>query len=76
MKYEVIKKTGSLRLGQIVNDKDPYVRRKIQEGGCLKPLEKTEKKMDKTSYENKAIDSKSYDNKSVEHKKDEKKGDN
>ena len=64
MKYEVIKKTNSLRVGQIVDDRDPYVRRKIKEGGCLRPVEeKKEKKMDKISYENKMIDNKSIENK-------------
>jgi len=34
-KYKVIVPVGKLRKGQIVDDSDPYVRRKLREGGCL-----------------------------------------
>jgi len=75
MKYKVTKKFDKYRVGQVVDDKDIYIRRKIQEGGCLelyetkkskteqpKKEEKPEKKMVKESYENKAMDDK-YENK-------------
>jgi hypothetical protein len=51
--YEVIKVVAKWRLGQIVNDDDPYVRRKIQEGDCLKHRPDI-KSMD-GNYENKAM---------------------
>lgn len=58
-KYEVIKRFGKYKVGQIVNE-DLYIRRKLQEGGCLKEIEKAtyenkkaDKKMEKTTYENK-----------------------
>ncbi len=61
MKYKVTKAVGGLRVGQIVDDRDWYIRRKIQEGGCMEPVD--EKKMQKPKYENKMIDEKSIDNK-------------
>jgi len=73
MKYKVTKKFGKYKVGQVVDDKDIYIRRKVQEGGCLEPYEvKTLKKMQKAEYENKAIES-SAENKSVENKSDDKK---
>jgi len=59
MKYKVTKRFGKYREGQIVDDKELYIRRKIEEGGCLEVVkEKREKKMVKESYENKAMNDK------------------
>ena len=72
MKYEVILPFGQYKKGQIVDDSVLYIRRKIQEGGCLKPIKEEElekrkeeafkkqkeKKMQKEEYENKMLKSK------------------
>jgi hypothetical protein len=39
MKYKVIQNVGNLKVGDIVDDSDFYVRRKIEEGGCLEAIE-------------------------------------
>lgn len=51
MKYKVIKPFGVYKEGDIVDKKNLYIRRKIQEGGCLEPVEKKayENKMQKGS---------------------------
>lgn len=51
MKYKVTKAFGSFKVGNIVSDSDLYIRRKIQEGGCLVPV--TEEKMEPKKIKNK-----------------------
>ena len=48
MEYIVLKKFGKYQVGNVVSDDDFYIRRKLEEGGCL------EEKSIKT-YENKAV---------------------
>jgi 3-dehydroquinate synthase class II len=60
MKYEVIQDVGNFKVGDIVDDSDLYVRRKIEEGGCMKPIQEkqiksTENKM-LTGKENKGAE--------------------
>lgn len=38
MKYRVIAPVGPYVVGQVVDDSDPYVRRKLREGDCLEPI--------------------------------------
>lgn len=54
-KYKVTKRFGKFSPGMIVDDSDRYIRRKIQEGGCTEPVNKSEKKMDSKKIENKMI---------------------
>ena len=57
MQYKVTKKFGKYPVGAIVDDRDVYIRRKLQEGGCLEKIEnKHEEKMLKTKYDNKMVD--------------------
>ena len=62
MKHKVTKRFGQFKVGQIVDDKDIYIRRKIQEGGCTEPFEAKESKMVKNNYENKMVKN-DYENK-------------
>jgi hypothetical protein len=45
---------GKYRIGQIVDDSDYYIKRKVDEGGCLIPV--NEDKQMKSNYENKMMD--------------------
>ena len=38
MLYTVIQSFGINKIGDTVDDSDYYIRRKIEEGGCLAPL--------------------------------------
>lgn len=51
MEYVVTKKFGKYNIGQTVSDEDYYIRRKLEEGGCLEAKSIT-------AYENKMIDPK------------------
>lgn len=59
MKYKVILPFGEYRIGQIVDDSDRYIRRKIAEGGCLEVIQEKavdparEKKVMPGNYEKK-----------------------
>jgi hypothetical protein len=50
-KYKVTLRFGKYKVGDIVDDSDYYIRRKLAEGGCLEKISK-ENKMIK-DYENK-----------------------
>jgi hypothetical protein len=52
-KYKVTKPFNGFAVGTIVTDDTLYIRRKIQEGGCLEEI--TEKKMIKEAGENKMV---------------------
>ena len=59
MKYEILKKFGNFKAGQILNSEKPednkIIKRKIVETGTLKELSVKENKMDKKNYENKGV---------------------
>lgn len=61
-KYEVTMRMGKLKPGQIVNDDNRYVRRKLKEqknnGDCLKLIEE---KMIEKKHENKMMNKKYED---------------
>ena len=52
MTHRMTKKVGHLREGQLVSSSDPFVRRKIAEGGCTEELDK---KAAKGAPANKAV---------------------
>lgn len=58
MDYKVIKRFGKYNVGDIVSDKDYYIRRKLQEGGCLveyNKSDKTDKKSMPNDYQKKVM---------------------
>lgn len=63
MKYKIIKPFGDFKKWQIIDDQKyrRIVKRKLEEGGTLEPVEK-EAKMENSKYENK-MDKKNYENK-------------
>lgn len=55
MEYRVTKAFGEYKPGQIVRDDKRYIRRKLQEGGCLEKMEAVVKNKMQPDAKNKGV---------------------